>query len=525
MGMGILLLTGLLLADPGPGEVVAVNDHGFVIPVSFKPELRPQIKEVILFESADQGKQWNQRAVNPPSKDSFVVNVPADGWYLYTIAIVGLDGNREPSDPSKSTRIMRVLVDTKRPDVKLTATRQGDGVVADWTIDEQNPKFSTLKLEYHSADMPAGQWTPVKIEPRLSGRVGFQAPGAALTVRMEIKDEADNSGSQQVEIPAAAAPSGTSLIAQPVSAAPHDGGSALPIPAQPAGMTHTQARPQPDPLDPPPITTTALPPPDRTSQGSSSGALATTGPQSLLLAPPPSAPSATAQPAPRGPLPGLAYVNTNRVTIDYEVDKVGASGLGSVELYVTRDDGGNWQRLTGEQITASPAVEMVNAGPVKRSITAELPGEGRYGFYLIVRSGVGLGKQPPRPGDRPQMRVEVDMTPPEGTLYGLQPVPGQRDAVIVSWAAKDANLAEKPIRLEWAERKGGPWQLIGDGELPNTGRYIWKLPANIPATGKVYLRMTITDLAKNSGVAESPEPVTIDLNEPEAKIIGLGIAR
>jgi hypothetical protein len=218
-------------------------------------------------------------------------------------------------------------------------------------------------------------------------------------------------------------------------------------------------------------------------------------------------------------MPGLEYVNTNRVTIKYTVDKIGASGLGSVDLYVTRDDGEHWQRLAGESLTAPSPLDAGAPAPADRSITAELPGEGRYGFYLIVRSGVGLGKQPPHNGDKPQMRVEVDMTAPEGELYGLQPAPNQPNAVLIRWKAGDTNLGDRPIRLEWADRKGGPWKPIGDGDLPNTGVYPWKLPEGIP--GKVYLKMTITDLARNVGVAESPLPVTIDLNEPEAKIIGL----
>jgi hypothetical protein len=205
--------------------------------------------------------------------------------------------------------------------------------------------------------------------------------------------------------------------------------------------------------------------------------------------------------------------------IEYTVDKVGASGLGSVDLYVTRDDGATWQRLTGEQLPA-PAPGLDGVTPAKRSIAAELPGEGRYGFYLIVRSGVGLGKPPPRNGDRPQMRVEVDMTPPEGTLYSLQPAQGQADSVIVRWKASDLNLTERPVRLEWAERKGGPWSPMSESDLPNTGYYTWKLPPRI--AGKVYLKMTITDLAGNTGVAESAEPVTIDLMEPEARITGVG---
>jgi len=223
-------------------------------------------------------------------------------------------------------------------------------------------------------------------------------------------------------------------------------------------------------------------------------------------------------PPARVPVAGMEYRHSNRLNVEYTVDKVGASGIGSVDLYVTRDDGANWQRLTGEQINpAPPGLDAMP--PAKRSIAAELPGEGRYGLYLIVRNGIGLGKQPPRNGDKPQMRVEVDMTPPEGELARPQPIQGQTDAVIIRWKASDLNLAEKPIRIEWAERKGGPWSRISDSDLANTGYHTWKLPSQIP--GKVYLKMSITDLAGNTAVAESAEPVTIDLTEPEAKITGL----
>src|SRR5262249_59128082 len=159
MGMGILLLTALLVtAEPAPGDFVAMNDRGFNIPVGFDEKQRPLIREVILFESADQGKQWNQRAVNPPTKKEFVVNVPADGWYWYALCVVDQNGVQQPSHPSKATRIMKVLVDTKKPEVRLTAARQGEGAIVEWTIQEENPKFSTFKLEYHTADMQAGQW-------------------------------------------------------------------------------------------------------------------------------------------------------------------------------------------------------------------------------------------------------------------------------------------------------------------------------------------------------------------------------
>jgi hypothetical protein len=514
MGIGILLLSGLLsTGQSAPSDTVALNERGFNIPVRL---LSTQIREVILFESADQGKSWNQKATNPPTKESFAVTVPADGLYWYSLTVVDLNGQREPSDPSKAPRMMKVLVDTKKPDVKLAAARQGEGVVAEWTIQEENPKLSTFKLEYRTADMPANRWVVVDAKAQLSGRAGFTVVGtAAITVRLSLLDEAENAGSNQVEIAAGAPPIGVPVpAAQGGPGATTDGGIGSPFPAQAVGMVRNQSRVVPDSLEP--ITNSgggpAVPPPSGGS--TSSGAIAATGAQNPSLG----SPGGNVPAPPRGPVSGLEYVNTNRVNVKYTVDKIGASGLGSVDLYVTRDDGATWQRLTGEQLPAAPGLDGTT--PAERSLAAELPGEGRYGFYLIVRSGVGLGKQPPRNGDRPHMRLEVDLTPPEGTLYGLQPVQGQTNAVVVRWKASDLNLADKPIRLEWSERKGGPWTRIGDTDLPNTGSYLWKLPDRI--AGKVYLKMTITDLAGNTGVAESAEPVTIDLTEPEARIIGLG---
>jgi hypothetical protein len=511
MGIPILLLASLLLGgDPAAEKLAAFRTRTLKIPVQFRPEMRSQISEVRLLESTDQGRTWGQRAVIPPTQSEFNVSFDNDGVYWFTISIVDKDGRQEPSDPSKAPVGLKVLIDTKRPEVTLTAARQGEAVVVDWRIQEDHPKLATLKLEYHTADMPAGQWQPVKIDPQLTGRIVLSPIGpGALSLRLEIHDEAENVGVGQAEVPPTLGPQGTALPTPPPVPPPSDGGSGSPFPATPAGLVRDQSKSQHDQVDAQPFIGGTVAPPPSAAGGRSGEVVATTGAQNPPLGPPTVPPSNT----PRGDGPRAEYINTTRINVNYEVDKIGASGIGSVELFVTRDEGSTWQRLTSE--TPAPTAQ-----PGPRTITAELPGEGRYGLYLIVRSGVGLGKQAPRNGERPQMRVEVDLTTPEGSLYKPQPAPGQRDAVIVRWLAKDANLGDKPIRLEWAERKGGPWQLIGEGDLANTGQYLWKLPSNIP--GRIFMRMSITDLAKNVGIAESPEPETIDLNEPEAKIIGLG---
>jgi hypothetical protein len=517
MGIGILLLTGLMsTGQPAADELIGLPERGFNVPFKIKNN---QIQEVILFESVDQGRSWSQKGVKAPSddpiKNAFVVNVPADGVYWYSLTVVDRNNVRDPVHPSKAAEIMKVLVDTKRPEVRLTASRQGDMVVADWTIQEDNPKLSTFKLEYRSTDMPAERWVIVDTTPQLVGRAAFKPAGtSAVTVRLSMLDLAKNSGGDQVEVGATVQPIGVPVPPANSNVTPaNDGGIGSPFQARPAAVVREHASNVPDSLEP--VTGSGgQVPPKSFANTTAGGALATTGAQGPAMSPP-----AGGSPAPaRGPVPGLEYRNTNRLNVEYTVDKVGASGIGSVDLYWTRDDGANWQRLTGEQVTAAqPGLDGMAAA--KRSIAAELPGEGRYGLYLVVRSGVGLGKQPPKNGDRPQLRVEVDMTPPEGVLYGLQPAQGQTDAVVVRWKAGDLNLAERPIRLEWSERKGGPWSRISETDLANTGYYTWKLPTQIP--GKVFIKMTIADLAGNTGIAETAEPVTIDLSEPEARIISI----
>jgi hypothetical protein len=149
----------------------------------------------------------------------------------------------------------------------------------------------------------------------------------------------------------------------------------------------------------------------------------------------------------------------------------------------------------------------------------ELPGEGVFGITLVVRSRAGRGKAPPKPGNLPQMRIEVDLTPPVAQLFVPAPHPQRRDALVLTWKAHDPNhpsLAPHPITLQWCEHKGGPWQTIA-AKLANTGRHVWRLPPNLP--DRVYLRLVARDLAGNEGVAETPEPQLVDLSEPEGVLI------
>src|SRR5205814_9232376 len=55
--------------------------------------------------------------------------------------------------------------------------------------------------------------------------------------------------------------------------------------------------------------------------------------------------------APRKPLPTLQYLNSPEVVLEYELTKVGPSGVGAVDIYLTQDDGQAW-----DHVATDPAV-------------------------------------------------------------------------------------------------------------------------------------------------------------------------
>ena len=205
------------------------------------------------------------------------------------------------------------------------------------------------------------------------------------------------------------------------------------------------------------------------------------------------------------PEPQLQYTNQSNVQLDYRISTIGPSGVGLVELWATEDNGLTWHRFA-EDVDRKPPFDV------------RLPAEGTYGFTLVIRSRAGLGGKPPQSGQLPDLRIEYDATAPEAVLYSVEADPDRKDALFLHWSASDRNLAETPISLFWAERPEGPWQPIAV-DLPNTGRHEWRMPPELPY--RVYLRLEVRDRAGNVSVAETPEPVLVDLTEPEAELIGI----
>ena len=199
------------------------------------------------------------------------------------------------------------------------------------------------------------------------------------------------------------------------------------------------------------------------------------------------------------------FVNSRRIVLNYEVKNVGPSGVSRLELFFTLD-GRVWTPYPG-----------VHVDEDHKSIAFEVAGEGLYGISILAKSGVGLGEQPPKLGDRPQIWIEVDTTKPLVKLHNV--IVGQgldKDKMTILWSARDKNLQREPITISYAQQQSGPWTPIAQ-KLPNTGRYVWSLPQGIPY--QFYVKVEAEDMAHNIGEEVTAEMVRVDLSLPKVRIL------
>jgi hypothetical protein len=196
------------------------------------------------------------------------------------------------------------------------------------------------------------------------------------------------------------------------------------------------------------------------------------------------------------------FLNTTQATLRYEIEKLGPSGVGKVEVWLTRDEGMTWNRLSEDPGKST-------------SIPITLPGEGAFGVTVIAANGNGLGGEPPARGDAPSWRLEVDITKPTAQITSTRAGSGNdAGTLLIQWTAADKNLRPEPIDLWYANRPEGPWTPITKG-LRNDGSYRWLLPRDL--SDELYIRLEATDLAGNTTAVQSP----LDRTRLKANVIGV----
>jgi serine/threonine protein kinase/tetratricopeptide (TPR) repeat protein len=170
-------------------------------------------------------------------------------------------------------------------------------------------------------------------------------------------------------------------------------------------------------------------------------------------------------------------VNSRKFQIGYKIQDVGPSGVGTVSLYITEDQGAHWFYYGDDDDQESPFL-------------VEVQRDGNFGFLLGVTNKAGKKSDPPLRGDKPPIVVVVDTTPPRLELQLKQSVPGQ---VQLSWTASDTNLDLMQLRLEYTQPGVSKWKALSV-EQKASGKIDWPLPQG----GLVNVQGSIGDLAGNA---------------------------
>jgi len=557
-------------------QPVHTNRATFRIPFQFDPQeiSRLGAREIRLYASQDSGTQWHHVQTVEPAAQKFEFQASGDGTYWFTVQTVDRNSQLHPGGPVMQPGLI-VVVDSTQPSLQLELQQGQRGQVhLRWTSADAAIDAQSLNLEYTQTGSP--DWQQVAVLPAASGQTSWSVPlGGLVAVRGQIRDLAGNATTAQTAVQIDAAAAGPNPALQvpnlngpvadrgtsPVSSGRLNPGPLGPLPstgipgrspAQPAAQAGPAAGPGPAPysVSSPSLTTDpgrsrgALPPMLAAQQPVRSG-LPATSPGFTI--PPGGFPSqqtdvwsqtqterltrpedfrqagrpyggldtlassrnpvtqrqfpAAAQPA---RVNGIRTVNSRRFHIDYQIDDVGPSGVSSVELYVTQNNGEKWYRYGLDEDHSSP-------------FEVEVPGDGTYGFTMRVVSGAGLTDPPPQQGQKPEIVIVADASPPVVDLFPLQQGTGANtNRILITWDIQDRELGERPVSLAYSAGPDGPWEPISTW-LPNTGQHIWTITAQVPP--RLYVRVIARDSAGNMAQVDTPQPVLVDLARPTARIV------
>jgi hypothetical protein len=493
------------------------------------------------------------RTVRPTLK-AFEFQAQGDGEFWFAVAAADDRGRLYP-DIKELAPDVKVVVDTAAPTVEVqpnTADANRAGI--SWRVEDAHLDLESLKVLVRGEQDSA--WRELRVSRRANGSVDWPVMrDRGYTARVVVRDRAGNENSAQIDVPPTAIGVDDQPDASPLSLPPASHPSVatsanqarefpvdsqMPIyslpPQRVAALVDRDRTAAPSaeflPVRPPIAPHRAVsrsvsshaepwPPIERTSTANPS-----LGGREPAIFPLPTesigSPSASRIPVakthggmmatagPAGPVDGterIPLVGQRSFAINYQLRNVGPAGVGKVELYYTQDHGQTWRQLGEDPDCVAP-------------FEVNVPKDGRYGFQVVVSNAAGWHR-PPKPGDQPQLLVEVDTAAPQAELYEPVPDPSGTDALLVSWSARDAHLGERPVSLYYSESRDGQKKPIQSG-LPANGQLRWQIPPGIHY--RVFLFLVAEDLCGNSSMAATPESLLVDFSRPEAVVTSGDVA-
>jgi hypothetical protein len=201
----------------------------------------------------------------------------------------------------------------------------------------------------------------------------------------------------------------------------------------------------------------------------------------------------------------VRYSDSERFSLAYELEAIGANGAEAVELYGSTTGGKTWMLWGADPDRQTP-------------FDIETKGEGVFGYRIVVVGRNGLASPRPLAGDVPDIVIVVDKTEPKVRISSAQYGQGDRTgSLVIGYEASDENLMKRPVSLAFSDSVEGPWTTIAAG-LRNDGMYVWPADPNMPR--QIYLRIDVKDQAGNVGTYILEQAIETQGLAPRARIRG-----
>ncbi|MDQ7778519.1 MAG: Ig-like domain-containing protein, partial [Planctomycetota bacterium] len=181
-------------------------------------------------------------------------------------------------------------------------------------------------------------------------------------------------------------------------------------------------------------------------------------------------------------------------------------GTAGIELWFTLDEGNTWSR---DSITKGTP-EWIRFSAQR---------DGTFGFKLVPVDKMGRPAYVCVRGTTPDATVIVDSQPPVVVLESPNGGNVYRNlgTDLIKWTAVDNNLVHNSVLIEGSGNGGQTWAIIAR-DVPNDGRYFWRIPSASSQNFRV--RVSATDIAGNTGTDGSDADFAIDGLPPEGQILG-----
>ena len=157
-------------------------------------------ESIELYGTTDAGKTWQLWGSDPDRMSPFDIETQDIGAFGFRICVVGRNGLASPRPLAGELPDIFVVVDTEKPQVKITGARYGEGtrtgsLVISYECDDRNLPARPITLAF--SDSLEGPWTTIVGGLRNDGQYIWAADPnlpRQLYLRIDAIDEAGNRG-------------------------------------------------------------------------------------------------------------------------------------------------------------------------------------------------------------------------------------------------------------------------------------------------------------------------------------------